>query len=298
ELLRNDDGKCSAAAQVLQDLLRTYCSGALPLIWGDSAHGGFRKGSSERLALLGGGFETVEGVALLTGISAFFLMTGLSGRLAAFVCLQGCLTLYPLNRMAGGGHDRVITNALWLLVLADSARTLSLSARRRTGRWLDPTPVPAWPRYLMVGQLVAMYTATGLQKVTPEWFWGGDYLAVYNMLLVPAWARWDLAPVLGLLAPLAQVATALTWLWESSFWVVGLWLLLRGFGSSSRLLRYDLRSGYAALGLCFHLGLLLLADLGPFSLISLALYPALYHPAELQRGPWKALVSKSTAAPG
>ena len=275
---------------VLEDLFSTWSSGALPLIWGDlkDTPEGFRVIHSERLSWLGGHYQQVTMLSAVTVLMALLLVLGVAARFSAFFCLQGCITLYQLNPAAGGGHDRVITNALWLLVLADSGRTLSVSARWRTGQWRDPAPVAAWPRYLMVGQLILMYTATGLQKLSPEWFPWGGWQAVYNMLLVPAWARFDLAPVLGRLGPLTQLSTACTWAWESSFWMVGVWLLQRGLDRPGHLRRLDLRSLYAMLGLSFHLGLLILTDLGPFSLICLSLYPSLYHPDELRRG-WNRL---------
>lgn len=194
----------------------------------------------------------------------------------ALLALQGSLALFGLNAMAGGGHDRMISNALWLLVLADSGRTLSVACRWRTGSWLDSTPVPAWPRQMFILQLVVIYTATGLQKLAPEWFFWGDLRAVHNMLLSPAWARYDLAPYLGWLSPLTQGATLLTWLWESTFFLI-YWR------------RHDLRRIYVPLGVCFHLGLWILADLGPFSAISLALYPCFFRPEEIWRA-WRGFI--------
>ncbi|MFN7147540.1 MAG: HTTM domain-containing protein, partial [Myxococcota bacterium] len=264
---------------VAWDLGHTWATGALGLLWGDvrDTPEGYRTFDAGGLFdLLGGArLDTVHAVVAVTMAAAGMLALGVAARPAAFVALQGCIALFALNPVSGGGHDRVVTNALWLLVLADSARTLSLGARLRTGRWVDPTPVRAWPRDLLVFQLVVMYTTTGLQKVGAEWFPWGGLLAVHNMLLEPAWARFDLAPYLGALGPLTRASTALTWLWEASFWVVGL-ALLRGWRR--------VRDGYVLLGVAFHLGLLAVTDLGPFSPISLALYPALFRPDEW---PWR-----------
>lgn len=263
---------------VAWDLGHTWASGALGLLWGDvreTAEGYRTFDTGGLFDLLGGPhLDAVRAVTAVTMAAAGMLVLGIAARPAAFVALQGCIALFALNPLAGGGHDRVITNALWLLVLADSARTLSVGARLRTGRWVDPTPIRAWPRDLLVFQLVVMYTTTGLQKVAPEWFPWGGLLAVHNMLLEPAWARFDLAPYLGALGPLTKASTLATWLWEATFWVCGL-AVLRGWGR--------VRDGYVLLGVAFHVGLLLVADLGPFSPISLALYPALYRPDEWRR---------------
>lgn len=259
---------------VAGDLAETWSSGALALMWGDVSDTaeGFRHFAPKGLwTLIGTHYDAVRAVAAVTIVSALSLAMGLGSRLSAFVALQGCIALFHLNLLSGGGHDRVATNALWLLVLADAGRTLSVACRLRTGRWTDPTPVPAWPRWLMVFQLVVMYTVTGLQKIGPEWFPWGDLLAVHNMLLVPSFARWDLSPYLGALAPLTRAATLVTWVWEVSFFVVGL-AMLRGWTR--------VRSTYAFLGAAFHLTLLAVANLGPFSLISLSLYPALFGPGE------------------
>lgn len=272
---------------VAGDLAVTWRSGALALLWTDVRHDadGYRRFSEGGIVgLLGGATpEVVGGIAAVAGLAALVLAAGIAPRVAAFVALQGCIALFGLNPLAGGGHDRLATNALWLLVLADSARTLSLGCRLRTGTWTDPTPVPAWPRYLVVLQLVVTYTTTGIQKAAPEWFPLGDLRAVYHMLLVPGWARFDLAPVLGPLAPLTQVATAATWVWESTFWVVGLALLSRDRSPRGALARWDLRGVYAIVGIAFHVGLAVLTNLGPFSAISLALYPCLWHPDEWRR---------------
>ncbi|MFO0004418.1 MAG: HTTM domain-containing protein, partial [bacterium] len=94
-----------------------------------------------------------------------------------------------MHPFAGGGHDRLFTNALFLLLLSPAGATLSLDARRRTGSFVDPSPRPAWTRTLLVFQLCVVYLVTGVQKLGSEWFpWGGAS-AVYYALLTPSWAR-------------------------------------------------------------------------------------------------------------
>jgi hypothetical protein len=272
---------------VAWDLGGSAWRGVLPLIWGDSRETpeAFRHIHAGWLfhALGGAQFQTVESVLGLSFCAAILLALGLFPRLMAMMTLQGCMALYDLNAMAGGGHDRVISNALWILVLADSGQSLSLNCRWKTGRWRSDTLVMAWPRYLVILQLILMYSTTGLQKLAPEWFFWGDLRAVYNMLLVPNWLRYDLAPILGWLAPLTQLATLSTWIWECSFFMVGLSLLARNAPERwpRWLSRYDWRHLYAMMGIGFHVGLALLANLGPFSAISLALYPCLYRPEAL-----------------
>ena len=48
--------------------------------------------------------------------------------------------------------------------------------------------------------------------------------------------------------------------------------------------RLDYRSWFAAMGIGLHIGIHLLMNIGPFGLITLAIYPALWHPDE-----WRSL---------
>ena len=75
-----------------------------------------------------------------------------------------CVKGYFLSKIMYG-DDRLLTNALWLLVLSRSTATLSLDCRLRTGQWVSSVLVPAWPRYLALYQLVLVYGTTGLQKL-------------------------------------------------------------------------------------------------------------------------------------
>ena len=281
---------------VAGDLAVFAGSGGMALMWGDmrDTAEGFRTFSEGGLlGWLGGArWETVQRLSLVTGLAALLMAAGLWPGAMAFIALQGCIALYGINPMVGGGHDRVATNALWLLCWAQSGQTLSAGCRWRTrqatggGRWRDDTPIPAWPRWLMILQLCLIYTTTGVQKLSPEWMPWGGLRAVYNMLLVPIWARWDLAPWLGFAGPLLMAATAISLLWEVSFGLVGLWLVRRwwrerygiasGIASEAQTGLRDLRTGYAALGALFHLTLWGLTSLGPFSPLMLALYPALF----------------------
>ena len=62
-------------------------------------------------------------------------------------------------------------------------------------------------------QLVLMYWATGLQKVSTHWVPGGDLMALYYILQQPTWQWIDMAWVAPY-AALTQVGTAVSWWWE------------------------------------------------------------------------------------
>jgi len=263
------------------------------LIWVDRAFGGYRDlGTGTPLvALLGGPSPTVVHLLVAaTSLSGLALTMGLGARLAAFCGLQGLLALTWLNGHAGGSYDDLLSNALWLLVLARSDATWSLSCRLRTGRWSSAALVSSWPRWLMVLQLVVMYASTGAQKLSAHWVPGGDLSALYYILQQPSWQRFDMQGVAAWF-PLTQAMTLLTWIWEVSAPLVllGAWArrpLPPGTppGLGRRLLRRaDPRVFLVGVGLPMHLGTLLLLEVGPFSLISLSFYLALWHPDELAR---------------
>ena len=63
------------------------------------------------------------------------LAIGAAGRVPALALLQMRLAMASLTIDLGGGYDRMLNNALWLLVLANSTATLSAACRARTGRW-------------------------------------------------------------------------------------------------------------------------------------------------------------------
>src|SRR5262249_45989543 len=147
--------------------------------------------------------------------SGALLALGLGGRVTALVVAQSYLAVSQLNPLCCAGDDRLLSNALWLLVLSRSTVTLSLDCRLRTGRWVSDEPVPAWPRYLAIVQLVLVYGATGLQKMGIDWLPGGGFAALYYILQEPAWVRWDMS-WLAWVFPLTQIATAVAWFFEVS----------------------------------------------------------------------------------
>ncbi|MCB9779557.1 MAG: HTTM domain-containing protein [Alphaproteobacteria bacterium] len=283
---------------VLYTLLPMLRDDVVRLVWMDRAYGGFRTLTPHHWLLdaVGGASDAsvtvLVGAAVVTGV---LLIIGLGGRVTAFAALQLMIALFEINSGSGGGHDRLHTNGLWLLVLAPSTATLSLdcwitskgilarSDRKdaTTRSFLSTRPVAAWPRYVAVFQLVLVYGTTGLQKLGQEWMPWGDFRALYYAILAPSWQRYPTDWVADLY-PLTQVGTAVTWLWE-----VGAPLLLLAFwyratrdrpGFLRRLSnRIDLRSIYLAIGAFFHISLWLMMNLGPFSLVTMSFYLCAYH---------------------
>ena len=73
------------------------------------------------MEMMGGPTPTLVYGAIGVGIlAALALVVGVWSRFAAFVGLQCFLALAWINSHTGGSYDVLITNALWLLVLAQS----------------------------------------------------------------------------------------------------------------------------------------------------------------------------------
>jgi hypothetical protein len=274
----------------LAHLTRLVYTGTASAIWLDDAHGGLRDitAAGWRVDLLGGATpDVVYPLIALSFALGLGSLLGLGGRLMVFAHLQVFSALVAINTLTGGSYDELMANTLWLVVLAPSTATLSLDCKRTTGAWTSDLPHPGWARGLMVFQLVLMYTSTGWQKLSAHWVPGGDLLALYYILQQPSFARWDHAWV-AWVAPLTQLATLVSWLWEvfGPLWLVA-WLKRAGAERAGR----PHPAGWSrifwlwtALGVTFHLGIEALMDVGPFGWASLALYPALFAPAA-----WSAL---------
>lgn len=289
---RREDGVSLAcfrvlvAAVVAYSLLSIASAGLVEALWVDRSYGGMAVARQNHLLRWLGG-ATPQNIWLLFGVSLAATLTlglGLYGRASALVLAQSYAALSLTNGLASGGYDLLITNALWLLVLGDATATHSIDCRRRLHTWTSEAKVLAWPRYAMIWQLVMLYGFTGLQKVGAAWTPGGGYTALYYVMHDPTWMRFDGSFVTGWL-PLSQFATALSWHWEHSAFLLPLVYYFRNTADRSGRLRavfnrFDLRKPWALIGVSMHIGILLMMNVGPFSLISLAYYVALFRPEE------------------
>jgi hypothetical protein len=278
------------SAVLIGSLLSAAFAGVVEVIWMDASRGGMLVlGSGNWLvALLGGPTPTVVwslfGVALAGAICS---LIGFGGRWLLLLTLQAFIGLRSLNSSASGGYDSMICIALWLLFLSECHASLSLDAWRKHETVFSEQLVPAWPRYLLILQLVVIYTATGLQKVSLTWTPMGGYTALYYVLHDPTWLRFD-AEARWLPVPLLRLATALSWHWEQlTILLLPVFYFRATRGRPGKLRaafnRLDLRLIWASVGVALHLGILALLDVGPFSFISLAYYVNLFTPAEVER---------------
>lgn len=277
-------------------LLSMLLTGLSDIVWVDKAHGGYRGlGDGPYLVKWLGGPTpgVIRGLIGVTVAAGALLVLGLGGRLTAFVTLQGYIALHRLDGNASGSSDILVTNALWLLVLARSTATLSLDCRLRTGRFRSDEEIQAFPRYLGMLQIVVMYWSTGLQKISVYWFPTGSYSALYYVLQQPTWQRFSMTWA-ARAYPVTQLATAVTWIWEVTAPVLLLVYYFRYTAERGGRLRrwanrWDLRLPWALVGVILHLMIFLAMDVGHFSQISLAFYLCLWHPAELRAAGAKVL---------
>jgi len=238
----------------------------------DAGVGGYRNLATTPLMNLLGGATSSTQLALLivATVCATLMLVGLWGRAPVVIGAVVSKVALGQNYDVSGAGDALLANALFLLVLSDCTRTLSLDCRRRTGRFVDDTPVPAWPRRLAVLQLVVMYTSTGLQKlVSTAWSPLDGCSALFQILQSPQWARFPaLIERTGstLVWPLALLTTV-TVAWECTFFAV-LW-------------KRRWRLPYVLTGVLIHIGIFGLMEVGVFSFLSMAFYPVLFgrHPA-------------------
>ncbi len=280
---------------VLYSLLSIVAAGLLPAIWTSVEYGGMRKlGGNWFVQYLGGPkpevMWTLWGAALASALAFVFGVFGRWGhRCVVLVLLQSYNGLATMNGLGGGSYDALITNALWILFFAETSSTLSVHARRRTGQWLSSAKVSAWPRYVLIFQLLLMYSLTGIQKASHIWTPSGGYTALYWVLQDWGWTRFDLTVLAAWASPLLRVATAITWHWEQLSLGLLIWFYYRRTSDRDGrvrrwVLRRDWRIGWALIGLMLHGGILLLMNVGPFSWVTMSFYVLLWTPAEWARG--------------
>ena len=273
---------------VVQTMVTTVWAGVVPVLWYDVADGGMVlvRHESWLVELLGGATPAlVWTLVVLSLVGGLCVTVGLGGRIAPLVTAQAMLALRGIYA-SQGAYGAIIANGLWLLVLADATRTLSLDCRLRTGRWTDDTPVPAWPKLVGVIQLALIYFSAGVHKLSATWLPGGDMSALYYILQQPNWQRYEMSWIASVY-PLTQIGTVLTWFLEIAWPVLLVAALYRAPARRERLLgrffsRFDPRKLFMPLGIVLHLGVAIAMDVGPFFLATIAFYPCYFASTELR----------------
>ncbi|MEQ1507338.1 MAG: HTTM domain-containing protein, partial [Myxococcota bacterium] len=162
--------------------------------------------------------------AAITFAAASFAL-GLFTRTSAVVLLLLWAQFARILPAGDRGIDTLCRDVLVIFVFARGGDWLSIDAVRRTGSfWGDGAPIPAWPRRLLILQIVAMYFLAGIQKGGVHWYPMGHFAALYFILQDPAIARIDFR---WLAHPpwfqLTQLGSAVTILFQDTYPTV-LWL--------------------------------------------------------------------------
>lgn len=208
---------------------------------------------------------------------------GLGGRITQIVLLQVVLAWHAIPEDIGGGYDRLLTNALFLLCLGPCTATLSADSRLRTGSWTSDTKIWALPRRLAIAQVIVMYTATGLAKAGAGWH--APYEAVFRSLQLQTWARFGEMSWIGYAWWPLAIGTVVALWWERLFalllvFYAGRRGLLGDLGT--RLTRWDWRWLFLGIGLVVHGTLGVFTNLGTFTTVTLCFYLAFLRPEELE----------------
>jgi hypothetical protein len=221
-------------------------------------------------------------------ISAFTFGVGFFTRTSALFFA----VLYAQSAMANDygdrGIDRMIRIVVLILAFSECGRAYSVDAWIKFKNWRgNGQPVLAWPRYLILGQLVLMYCAAGFSKGGTLWFPWGGYAALYVILQDPIYAIYDFS---FLAHPfwyfLTQLGTAGTHIWEMAAPIVLLTAWYKRTADRPGRVRawfnrMPVRTVYVLCGVGFHLILAFTVRIGIFPWAMLAFYPAFYTPAEL-----------------
>lgn len=235
----------------------------------------------------------------IAALASLGIATGTLTRISCIAFVLASAQLAHMSPNADRGIDVLLRVVVAVLALSRSHARWSVDAlvMRRVFKRPFATAIPAWPRYLLLLQLVWVYFSGGINKGGVSWQPGGGFTALANILGDPHVARFDPSGWLPTVMPLTRIATALTMLFELG---APLYLAFyyydrtRARGGKLRRLcnKLRLRWAWIALGLAFHLGIAVGMRLGIFPWGMLALYPVLLAPDELA-----AMVARLTRSP-
>jgi hypothetical protein len=259
---------------MLYDLLQIARLGLIVPLWAPVSEGGIGIVSTVTFySWFGASAKSAYWLFGLSVAAASSLVLGCFSRLSALTLMLCSAQLSGLAPDADRGIDTLLRNVLVVLALSRAGAAWSLDARKRPS-----AEIPAWPRYLLIAQLVLLYFSAGMQKQSAAWSSLGGYSALFGVLSKPHYARFSLGhEQLVAIYPLLQAATIGTLIFERSAILLPLCLWLRGrTGRWGQLVRRArIVELWIATGVFFHLALALFTQLGIFPWGCLALYPAL-----------------------
>lgn len=276
--------RIASAFVLLCDYLWIWHVGLIDPLWSRFPRGfatGF-SGWADTLGLDAFGLWAIATGALVA------VLAGAATRVACVVFVIVSAQQSAISPESESAIDMLMRIVFLVLALSRCNARWSVDAwvARRVGRPM-PALVPAWPRYLLLLQIVWVYFSGGQNKSSHDWGPLGGFTALSNALLCPHNGRLDPDLVIAL-QPLTRVATALTMVFELSALLYLLWLYyaatpdrpgrLRAFAN-----RWRLRWIWLSLYVVFELGIAVGLKLGAFPYGMLALAPVLLLPDELER---------------
>lgn len=281
--------RIAVAVVLLYDYLVVWRLDLIEVLWAQQPDG-YATGGVGRWAArwFGTGGDSARVLWAAGVIGLVCLTTGTLTRVACVVVVLVSAQLAHRAPNADRGIDCLIRIVLLVLALSRSNAVWSVDAwvRRKLGRPM-PAEVPAWPRYLLLLQLIWVYFSGGHNKTGAEWGPYGGFTALANALSDPHFARFDPAWV-STVYPLTRAATATTMLFELGAPLMLLFTYYAATRDRPGRLRHwcnrlHLRWIWIGLGVMFHLGIALTMRLGIFPSAMLAMYPVLLLPDELER---------------
>jgi hypothetical protein len=273
-----------AAFVLLCDFLWTYHSGVIDPLWSRFPDGfaGAHSGWADSLGISAFGLWAIATAALAC------VVVGLATPVACIVFVIVSAQLSAIAPDTESAIDMLMRIAFVVLALSRCNARWSVDAwiARRIGRPM-PQLVPAWPRYLLLFQVLWMYFSGGQNKSSHDWDPIGGFTALANALLDPHNGRLDPA-LISTLYPLTRVATALTITFELTALAYLVWLYFAATPDRpGRLRRFAKRTRvrwiWFSLYIFFELGIAVGLKLGPFPWGMLAFWPVLLLPDELER---------------
>ena len=273
---------------LLADLVQAGLFGVVTLVWGPPPLGA---GFGQRVApvplavsVLGPSDHTAILLWLLAVVSCVLFTAGVLYRVTSWVLVFAMIELSHIQPV-NDSIDVLLRIVLPVLAFSRAGAAWSFDAWLRRRRGLPALEsVPAWPRYLIVVQLLWLYISAGHQRDPKTWGPRGGFMAIGNVLGDPHFARFEPGS-LAAFYPLMCLGTFWTMLFELSAPLYLLWLWLerhpeRGgrFGAAVRRLR--VRWVWLLSGISLHSGIALGMKIGLFPFGILALYPAFLAPAE------------------
>jgi hypothetical protein len=288
------------------DLLQVRWLGIVDATWAPPPNG-LGYGAASHPAVVrwfGASVHMAELLWAVALIAALLFTIGAATRLSGFVFVWVYAQMAYLAPDSDRGIDMALRIVVLILCVSWSHARWSVDAlvMRKIGRPY-PAEVPAWPRILLLLQLIWIYFSGGHNKSGPEWGPAGDFSALANALSDPGFARFTSGWVPSIYE-LTQLATIMTMGFELGAPVMLLvtWLhatRARGGVVRTWVVKLRLRWIWIFTGIAFHLGIAVTLRLGIFPWGMMAIYPVLFHPDELVRAEaWvrKRLPSRTSAA--